>query len=235
VTRSAQWVYAGVVLLGAVASARSTVPVPAAKPDLSSPNAALASAYAALKAGDIAAAKSCFVFKDVGEAELFDIAYTQLYAPLKLMHAMEAKFGPAGRKPFANAPLEKGIDDLLEKSKAVEIAVDASGTSATVVDKKAAVNPNAESELTGITFKKQGNQWKIVAGTFFESTGGAGDMPAAQLKFMRTLRDQIVAACDATAARLAKGDFKTAEEAYVDYQARAQAGLQAAAAAATQK
>ena len=210
-----------------------------AKADLSSPKAALASAClmqapeGGRRSGKMR--KICFLFKDSGEAELFDLAYTQLYRPLGLMHAMEAKFGPAGRKPFANAALEKGMEDLLEKIKTAEITVDGAGTSASVADKKAAVNPSAESELTGIAFKKDGNDWKIVAATFFESTGGAGAMPPAELKFMRTLRDQIAAACDATTARLAKGDFKTAEEAYADYAARTQAALQAAAVAATQK
>lgn len=200
-----------------------------AKPDLSSPKTALASAYAALRAGDVPAAKSCLTFKDAAEAELFDITYTQLYAPLQLMHAMEAKFGPAARNSFANAPLEKSLDDLLAKAKAVEISVDASGNHATVSDKKAAVNPSAESELTSVAFRKEGGVWKIVAATFFESTGGAGAMPPAQLKFMRTLRDQIAAACQATGARLARGDFKSADEAYADYQSRVQAALQAAA------
>jgi hypothetical protein len=59
-------------------------------------------------------------------------------------------------------------------------------------------------------------------------------MPPAQLKFMRTLRDQIAAACQATGARLTRGDFKTADEAYADYQSRVQAALQAAASAAKQ-
>ncbi len=222
-------------LMSAAALGQSSLSAPAGKPDLTSPKSALASAYAALKAGDVPAAKSCFVFKDATEADLFDVTYTQLYGPLKLMHAMEAKFGPSARKPFANAPLEKGIDDLLEKVKAAEIDIDASGAAAVVADKKAAINPNAESELTGIAFKRDAGGWKIVAATFFEATGGGGDMPPAQLRFMRTLRDHIAAACDATAARLAKGDFKTAEEAYADYQSRAQAGLQAAAIAATQK
>ncbi|HVT80059.1 MAG TPA: hypothetical protein VHM90_05325 [Phycisphaerae bacterium] len=224
---------AGLAMMLAGIALAQTAPSP--KPDLSSPKAALVSAYTALKAGDIPAAKSCLAFKDASEAELFDITYTQLYGPLKLMHAMQVRFGEAGRKPFSNAGLEKGLDDLLGKIKSAEITVDPTGNAASVADRKAAVNPSAESELTGLSFRKEGADWRIVAATFFESAGGAGAMPPAELKFMRTLRSQVAAACEATAARLARGDFKTAEEAYADYAARTQAGLQAAAAAATQK
>ena len=202
--------------------------------DLSSPKAALTAAYTALKNGDIAAAKNCMDFKDPRQAELFDILYSQMYRPMKLMHLMEARFGPAGRIPFANAPLEKSIDDLLEKLKTTEIQVN--GETAMVVDKKAAVNPNAENELTGITFKKQGEQWKIVASTFTDSAGGGtAELPPDELRLMRALRDVLVAACEATEARLAQGDFNTAEQAYSDYQTRLVQGTRAADAAATQK
>ena len=226
--------WALLAIAAGIAAAQSTATTPA-KPDLSSPKAALGTACAALKSGDIPAAKACFVFKDATEADLFDITYIPLYAPLKLMHAMEGKFGEAGRQPFANAAFEKGMDELLEKIKTAEITIDASGAAASISDKKAAVNPSAESELTGISFRKEGDHWRIVAATFFESTGSAGALPAAEMRFMRTLSQQVAAACDATSARLAKGDFKTAEEAYADYAARTQTAMQAAASAATQK
>ena len=220
------------VAAGQTVPATTTAATQPAGPDLSSPKATLNSVYAALKAGDVAVAKACLLYKSPAQAELFDISFTQLYAPMKLMHAMEARFGEAARRPFGNGPLEKSLDQLLEKTKNAEI--DTQGDQAVVTDHRAAINPSAESELTGITFKKDGSQWKIVAGTFSEA-GSTAEMPPAQLPFMRAMRDGIAAACDATSARLAAGEFKTPEEAYADYQARVQNATRAAAAAATQK
>src|SRR5437016_3979033 len=139
-----------VVLLGAVGATTSQ---PATAPaDLSSPRATLLSIYAAMSAGDIAAIKSCLIFEDAQEAEIYDISLTQLYAPLRLKRAMAARFGEAGAKPFGESPLEKSIGNSLEKARIAEIEID--GERAVVEPKKAATNPNAEGELSGVTLKR---------------------------------------------------------------------------------
>ena len=221
------------IVLAALLMGQAPNPPIEAKPDLSSPKAALISAYTALKAGDIPVAKSCFLFKDAAQAEVFEITHTQVYGPLKLMHAMASKFGPASRKLFPNAALDKSIEELLEKINTIEIST--TSDTAALIDKKAAINPSAESELTGLEFRKQAGQWKIIAASFADVGDSGGEMPAAQLPLMRALRDQVAAASEATIARLNAGEFKSADEAYTDYQLRLEAGLQAAIPASTQK
>src|SRR5271155_1884977 len=111
----------------AAATASTAVPPPASAtqpvPDLSSPRAALLAVYTAMRAGDVMTLKSCMIFGDTDEAEVFDIGVTQVCAPLRLMHAMEAKFGEAGRKPF-DTSVEKSIDEMIARAKTAEISVD---------------------------------------------------------------------------------------------------------------
>src|ERR1051326_1804046 len=136
---------------------------PSTQSDLPSPQAALTRVYESLRAGDLASAKACLIFSDAAQEELFDLTYTPTYAPLKLMRALEARFGAAGKKPFASEPLEKSLDALIQKVKTADI--DVQGDKAIVVNKKAQVNPNAENELSGIAFKKEQGQWTVIAGT----------------------------------------------------------------------
>jgi hypothetical protein len=200
-----------------------------ARPDLSSPKATLTTLYTALRAGDIAAAKACMLFADARQAELLDLSLTQVWGPLKLMHAMEARFGEPGRRPFANATQEKAADALLERIRQADVTV--TGDTAAVAQKKAAVNPSAENELTGVTLKKDDGGWKVVAATFSDA---ASDVPASQLQMMRRLHEASLAASATTLDRLARGEFATADEAFAAYQARLQQGAAAAGAAATQ-
>lgn len=211
-------------MAGAIAQSRPAATIPAA--DLSTPKATLLSLYQSLKAGDIPAARTCLVFSSREEAQSFDITYTPLYGPLALIHALQVRFGPDAGKPFGLAPLEKSLDDLLAKARTADITI--TGDTAAVAD-SADVNPSAETELTDITFKKENAptpQWKVTASTFMTA---AGENPPHQQKFMRALRDATANAVRETSARLARGDFKTPEEAFADYQSRLQQATQAAA------
>ena len=73
------------------------------------------------------------------------------------MHALEARFGEAARKPFACASLEKNIDKALEDLGRAQITE--SGDTATIAEKKSATDPAAETEITGITLKHVGDRW----------------------------------------------------------------------------
>ena len=215
------------LLLAAAAGQTQPASRPAAPAlDLSTPRSALVSLCASLKSGDIAAARNCLSFSSEDQAQSFDISYTQLYAPLALVHAVQARFGPEGGKPFGVAPLEKSLDDLLARAQAADIQI--TGDTAAVVD-HSDINPSAETELTGITFKKQAGAngaWKVTASTFMTA---AGQTPAAQKKFMLALRDATAVAVRATSARLANGEFKTPEEAFADYKSRLDEAAKAAA------
>src|SRR5215218_8115380 len=133
-------------------------------PDLSSPKAAILSLYSALRAGDLPAAKRCFHFADARQAETFELTATPLWGPLRLMHALHAKFGESADKLFSASSLEKTVDKAVDDLNRAEIAVN--GDKAVIAEKKAAIDPAAETEVTGITLKKENEQWLIVAATF---------------------------------------------------------------------
>lgn len=212
----------GWVLLTAAAFLRAASSTqPAA--DLSSPRSALLTVYSAMRAGDIETVKSCLIFEDAAAADVFDANVAQVCAPLRLMHAMEGRFGEAAKKPF-DASVVKSIDAAIERVKRAEIAV--TGETAVVAEKKAAVNPDAETELSGVTLKKIGGKWKVVASTFPES---GGEVSRKQLALMRSLRDAVVAACQTTVVRVERGDFGSADEAYAAYQALLQPSASEAA------
>jgi hypothetical protein len=187
----------------------------APKPDLSSPRATLLSAYTAIHDGDIPSAKACMLFHDPDQAEHFELNLTQTFGPFRLMRAMEARFGEAGRAPFANATLDKNVDHLLSLARDADFQLD--GNTATVINKKAQVNPSAETEITGITLEKQPGSpetWKIQAASFSDYTS---DIPTTQLPLLRTLRNAILSSVDATIARMNRGDFQSPDEAYAAY------------------
>src|SRR5579884_1789945 len=190
---------ATLLLLAAPAAAQTAPASSQPALDFSSPRATLLSAYRAMRAGNAEAVESCMIFTTPQHAEVFDLNMAQLCAPLRLMHAMEARFGPAARKPF-DTSIEKSIDVLLAHAASVEISQDDDNT-AVVGEKKAEINPNAETELTGITLKRDGpgKPWKIVASTFPDA---GGQMSPRQLDLMRSLRDAIVNAADKTIDRL---------------------------------
>ena len=165
------------------------------------------------------------VFADAAQAENFDITMTQLWAPLSMMHAMEGRFGADVRKLFSAASLERTADQAVEEINRAEIAVN--GDAAVVSDRKSSIDPTAETVVNGITLKKVNDQWRIEAASFPESSG---EIPAAQLPMMRALKTAVANACQSTLARLAKGDFKTADEAYAAYQAILQQGTHPATA-----
>jgi hypothetical protein len=180
--------------------------------DLSTPRATLLSVYGAMRAGDAAGVKACLVFDDTEVGEVFNVNVEQVCAPLRLMHAMEGKFGEAGRKPF-DTSVEKSIDEMLVRAGKVDIREE--GDTA-VVGEKAKVNPNAETELSGVMLKRDaGGKWRIEASTFPES---GGEVSPEQLKLMKSMRDATVSAYDETMARLERGDFHSADEAYAAYQ-----------------
>jgi hypothetical protein len=162
-------------------------------------------------------------FSDAKQAELFEVNFVQTWGPMKLMRAMEGKFGEAGRRPFANVVLEKPVERILERLKTVEFEVE--GTTAKVSEKKAEVNPSAESELTGIVMTREDGKWLVMAGTFSDM---ASDLPETQLAMMRALKGAVETSCAGTLARLERGELPTAEAAYADYQARLQAATKAA-------
>jgi hypothetical protein len=181
--------------------------------DLSSPRGTLVSVYTAMQAGDVEGVVSCLQFAEAEEREVFEVNTAQVCAPLRLLHAMEGKFGEAGRKLF-DASVEKSIEEALARAKRVEISV--KGETA-VVGEKAEKNPNAETELSGVALKKNGKgEWKIVATTFPDN---GGEVSPKQLALMKSMRDAIVSACDQTIVRVERGEFKTAEEAFAAYQA----------------
>jgi hypothetical protein len=203
--------------------APQTVPAPA--PDLSSPRNAIFSLYAALKAGDLQAAKRCLLFTDDRQAETFELTATPVWGPLRLMHAMQSRFGESANKHFAAASLERTVEKAVEDLKRAEIAMH--GDTAVIAEKKAAIDPAAETEVTGITLKRQGDQWLVVAGTFPDISA---EIPATQLPVMRAMRDAVNSACQATIDRLAKGEFKTAAEAHAAYQSHLQQAVRPATA-----
>jgi hypothetical protein len=193
-------------------------------PDLSSPKSTLLSLYAALKAGDLPTAKRCFHFADAQQAETFELTATPLWRPLRLMHALHARFGDSADKLFSAASLEKTVDKAVADLNRAEITVN--GDKAVVAEAKAAVDPAAETEVTGITLKKENDHWLVVAATFPDISA---EIPPAQLPVMRTMRDAVNAACQTTLDRLAKGDFKSAAEAYTAYQSQVQQTVKSAA------
>jgi hypothetical protein len=211
---------AGYVAAAAPASAPQTLPAV----DMSSPKATLASVYAAMRRGDVEGIKQCLIFEGPQEAELFEIELTRIWGPLKLMRALQAKFGDAAKKPFGGAALEQQLDEQLARLEKVEITI--AGDTATLGEKKAAVNPDAENELTGVTLKKQDGKWRVVAESFSDI---GSDVKPEQLQMMRALRAGVVQACTKTAARLEAGEFKSVDEAYAAYQAAVQQATRAAA------
>jgi hypothetical protein len=183
------------------------------------------SLYAALRAGDLATARRCFHFADAKQAETFELTATPLWAPLRLMHALHARFGDSADKLFSAASLEKTVDKAVADLNRAEIAV--TGDKAVVAEPKAAIDPAAETEVTGITLKKENDQWRVVAATFPDISA---EIPSAQLPVMRTMRDAVNSACQSTLDRLAKGEFKTAEEAYAAYKSHVQQAVKSASA-----
>jgi hypothetical protein len=192
--------------------------------DLSSPRATLITLYTAMRNGDAATARACMHFADPKQAELFDLNFTQMYGPMRLLRAMEAQFGEAGKKPFANAALERPVDRTLERLKTAEF--DIQGDKAKASEKKSAVNPSAENELTGVQLLKENDGWKVVAGTLSDL---ASDLPDNQQRLMRVLKAAVDTACGETIARMHRGELATPAAAYADYQARIQSATQAAA------
>ncbi len=175
----------GLLALSAAAMAGRLWAAQEAAVDLSSPRATLETIYNAMRAGDVATVKACLIFEDADAGEVFDCSATQVCVPLRLMHAMEKLFGaPAADKPF-DLSAEKSIDQALERIKSVEIAVN--GETAVVTEKKGDVNPNAETELTGVTLQHADGKWKVVASTFPDS---GGDVSPKQLG-----ADEINAGC----------------------------------------
>jgi ketosteroid isomerase-like protein len=192
------------------AAAQSAATKPAA--DLSSPRGTLVSVYTAMQAGDVQGVMNCLEFAEAEEREVFEVNASQVAAPLRLQHAMEAKFGDAGKKPF-DGSVEKSIGEMLERAKHVDINVN--GDTA-VVGQKAEKNPNAETELSGVTLKKNAKgEWRIVASTFPDN---GGEVTPKQLALMKSMRDAVVSACDQTILRVERGEFKTADEAFAGYQ-----------------
>ena len=185
----------------------------AAAVDMSSPKATLHTVYKAMRNGDIPTIRQCMIFEQAQEAELFDIELTRIWGPLKLMRALEAKFGEAAKKPFGGETLEKELDLMIARVEKVEITVN--GETATLDEKKAEVNPDAETELTGVTLKKQEGKWKIVAESF--SDMGSRVKPE-ELKAMRASRDAVATACEKTLVRVKAGEFKSVDEAFAAYQ-----------------
>jgi hypothetical protein len=192
--------------------------------DLSSPKSAVLSLYAALRAGDVATAKRCFHFADAQQAETFELNATPLWAPLRLMHALQGRFGESANKLFSSASLEKVVDKAVDDLNRAEISIN--GDQAVIAEKKSAVDPAAETEVTGITLKKENDQWLVVAATFPDISA---EIPPAQLPVMRTMRDAVNAASQSVLERLSKGEFKTSEEAYAAYQSQVQQAVKAAA------
>ena len=200
----------GILVVGWAAMAAGATTRPAV--DLSSPRGTLMSVYTAMQAGDVRGVTACLEFAEPEEREVFEVNASQVAGPLRLLHAMEGKFGDAGKKPF-DGSMEKSISEMLARAKGAEISVN--GETA-VVSEKAARNPNAETELSGVTLKKNaGGEWKIVASTFPDS---GGEVSPRQLALMKSMRDAVVSACDQTIARVERGEFHSAEEAFAAYQ-----------------
>jgi hypothetical protein len=88
------------------------------------------------------------------------------------------------------------------------------GDTATVGEKKAAVDPNAETEVTGVKLKKVGDQWKIVAATFQDV---ASEVPANQLAMLKALGEATAAATSAVKKQVDAGEFSSADDAYKAY------------------
>jgi hypothetical protein len=198
-------------MMATVARGQATTPA-ASAPDRSSPRAALVSLYSALRAGDVPAATSTLLFTDAREQERATINLTTQWAPLALMHAMEKRFGEAARRAFSNASLVKTADEALEKIRVADITIN--GDTATVGEKKAAVDPNAETEVTGVKLKKVGDQWKIVAATFQDV---ASEVPANQLAMLKALGEATAAATSAVKKQVDAGEFSSADDAYKAY------------------
>ncbi len=205
-----------VAMMAAVARGQTTTA--AATPDLSTPRAALVTLYTALRAGDVPLAKTAMTFADDREEERATVNLTTQWAPLSLMHAMEQRFGEPARRTFSNASLVKSADEALEKIQKTDISVN--GDTATVGEKKAAVDPNAETEVTGVKLKKIGAQWKVVAATFQDV---ASEVPASQTAMLKALSNATGAATLAVKKRLDAGEFSSADDAYKAYQALLQA------------
>jgi hypothetical protein len=167
---------------------------------------------------------NCLQFAEPEEREVFEVNVGQVAGPLRLLHAMEGKFGDAGTKAF-DLSVEKSIDDVMGRVKTAEISVN--GETAVVQEKKAQLNPNAETELSGVTLKRDGSgQWKIVASTFPDS---GGEVSPGQLALMKSMRDAVVSACDQTILRMERGEFHSADEASAAYQALLQPSAREAA------
>ncbi|MGN6368815.1 MAG: hypothetical protein ACTHN5_11185 [Phycisphaerae bacterium] len=210
------WILAVVAAAcGALEAGRAGAAVNATRPavNLSSPRGTLVSVYTAMQAGDVAGVTACLQFAETEEREVFEVNISQVAAPLRLLHAMQGKFGEAGKRPF-DMSVEKSITEMLARAKRVEISANADTA---VVGPGAERNPNAETELSGVTLKKNAKgEWKIVAATFPDN---GGEVTPKQLALMKSMRDAVVSACDQTILRVERGDFKTAEEAFAAYQA----------------
>ena len=140
--------------------------------DLSSPRATLVSVYTAMQAGDGGGGELSAGLRRREEREVFEVNVGQVAGPLRLLHAMEGKFGDAGTEGRLDLSVEKSINEVMGRAKTAEISVN--GETAVVQEKKAQLNPNAETELSGVTLKRDGaGQWKIVASTFPDA-GGRG-------------------------------------------------------------
>ncbi len=202
---------------GADTRAAQTVPV---EPELPSPKAALQTIYAGLLAGDVATVQACLVFDSEAQRELFELEFTRLWAPLRVVKAVRGKFGKEALKASRIgevAELETQITTVAAEVEKVEFAFD--GDTATVDEKRAANNPNAETALSGVGFRKVKDKWKVVASTFGDMPG---DATPELLKMMRGQRDAVAKATSRTMGRLEAGEFKTGDEAWAAYEAALQ-------------
>jgi hypothetical protein len=206
--------WAGVVMCAAAAWGQaSSQPATKAGADFSNPRSTLTALYTSLRAGDVAGAMHAMEFADEKEAARVRMTLTTSWAPVGLMHAIEARFGEGTRRLFSNATLVKAADEALEKVETADISL--KGDMAVVGEKRAAIDPNAETEVTGVRLHKTGEGWKVVAASFQDV---ASEVPANQLPTMQAMSEAIARASVAVKKRVEAGEFASAEEAYKAYQ-----------------
>lgn len=184
-------------------------------PEVGSPRFAITSLYSALSNGNIPQAEDLLYFTDAREQERAHINLTNLYAPLWLMHAMENRFGPGAQKLFSQASLVTSADETLRHLADAQITE--TNDTAVIGEKRAATDPNAENETTGIRLKRVGSRWKVVAASFQDI---AAEIPASQLDSLRALAQATRKSVDTVRQQLEAGKYASAAEAYKDYQDR---------------
>lgn len=196
-------------------------------PDRSEPRKTLATLYASMRAGDVEQIIACFAFKDAEQQDVATALLTQRWSGRQVLAVAVGKFGEEARKAFGTEAQDRELAEAAARVARVAITVDGDRA---VVGKK--VNPNEETELTGVILQKVGNDWKIAAETFNDI---AAPVRPRELALMKALAQATRATTEQMVAQIRAGMYQSAQQAADAYTAHLQEAARKARTPATQE